>query len=66
MKKLLLIPFLLFFVLLSAQNRPLEESKKRPLDESVFDTWNSLKSFTISDDAQLSFAQYERYKDKPC
>ncbi len=56
MKKLFLISVsLVFFSFLQAQNKP--------LDKSVFDTWRSIESFSISDNGSWSFTQYKNKKD---
>ncbi len=52
----LIVMFLFLFVSLFAQ--------KRKLDESVYDNWKSIKSFLISDDANVSFTEYKSYTDK--
>lgn len=57
MKKVkLLFLLLLFSMSLFAQ--------KKPLDESVYNGWRSIKSFVISDDANVSFTEYKSYLEK--
>ncbi len=57
MKRLSLISLLLFLsISLFAQ--------KKSLDQSIYDGWRTIKSFLISDDANLSLTEYSSYLEK--
>ena len=54
----------LFFLTIAVLSFVFAEAQKRVLDESVYDSWKTIKSFLVSDDANITFTEYESFSDK--
>jgi len=54
----------LFFLTIAVLSFVFAEAQKRALDESVYDSWKTIKSFLVSDDANITFTEYESFSEK--
>lgn len=54
----------LFFLTVAILSFVFAEAQKRVLDESVYDSWKTIKSFLVSDDANITLSEYESFSEK--
>ena len=54
----------LFFLTIAILSFVFAEAQKRVLDESVYDSWKTIKQFKVSDDANITLTEYENFADK--
>lgn len=54
----------LFFLTIAILSFVFAEAQKRVLDESVYDSWKTIKQFKVSDDANVTLTEYENFADK--
>ncbi len=54
----------LLFLTISILSVVFAEAQKRVLEESVYDSWKTIKQFKVSDDANVTLTEYENFADK--